>query len=348
MNNDKLQQLKENIIIQLGRVDDNLEKVNEIKVQLLGKKGLINQHMADLKNLSGEEKKEKAQILNQVKQEITKLINDKTTQITQKLEKERLLSERIDVTADFDQFNEGNLHVNEIVADFMKEIFVNLGFEISNAPLIDSDKNNFEDLNIAKDHPAREMQDTFYLDPHTLLRTHATNTTSQDLKRHNGEFKSVAIGKVFRRDSDDATHSHQFMQIDGVCVSKDASLAQLIGTLTYVVKKVFGETLDTRIRPSYFPFTEPSLEIDVECSNCNKKGCSKCKQSGWVEILGCGMLHPNVLTNCGYDASEYKGFAFGIGLERIAILSYNIKDIRNMYTNDLRFNKQFSTFKGGK
>ena len=327
---------------------NNISEVNEFKVSLLGKKGLINQKLSELKDLDPEQRKEKSIVLNKLKGEIASVISAKISHINEEKQKQELLEQRIDVTATPDIYNLGSHHVNDMIADFVKKIFLDLGWEVANAPIVDTDKNNFEDLNIAENHPARDMQDTFYLSDNELLRTHATNTTSQELKKREGEFAYVTVGKVFRRDTDDATHSHQFMQIDGSYVSKDANMSQLIGTLDHFAKKLFGEDLDTRIRPSYFPFTEPSIELDVECSNCRKEGCNKCKQSGWIEILGGGMLHPNVLENNGYDSSKYRGFAFGIGLERISILSYRINDIRQIYTNDLRFNKQFKMKKGVK
>lgn len=277
---ENLNNLIEEIKIQLENSNDDLNVIKDIKVKLLGKKGVINAYMAKLKGLDPSEIKEKAKSLNLVKKEASDLINSKIQEIEAKKEEQKILSERIDVTASFDDYNVGTNHITNIVADYIKDLFIQLGFSIESASHIDSDKNNFEDLNITKSHPARDMQDTFYIDANTLLRTHTTNTTSKMLKQNEGEFKYATVGKVFRRDSDDATHSHQFMQIEGACISKTASVAELKGTLSFIAKKLFGEDLDTRIRPSYFPFTEPSIELDVECSNCYKKGCAKCKNSG--------------------------------------------------------------------
>lgn len=224
----------------------------------------------------------------------------------------------------------------------LQELFLGMGYKIAEGPEVELDVFNFELLNVPKGHPARDMQDTFYISDNLLLRTQTSSVQARTLLASNGKpVKIVCPGKVFRRDDDDATHSHQFMQFEGLVVDKNITMSDLKGTLLLVAKKMFGEDRVIRLRPSYFPFTEPSVEVDVSCFKCGGKGCSLCKNSGWIEVLGAGMVHPNVLRDCGYDPEVYRGFAFGIGIERVTMFRHGIDDIRHFYTNDARFLKQF-------
>ena len=224
----------------------------------------------------------------------------------------------------------------------LQELFLGMGYKIAEGPEVELDVFNFELLNVPKGHPARDMQDTFYISDNLLLRTQTSSVQARTLLASNGKpVKIVCPGKVFRRDDDDATHSHQFMQFEGLVVDKNITMSDLKGTLLLVAKKMFGEDRVIRLRPSYFPFTEPSVEVDVSCFKCGGKGCSLCKNSGWIEVLGSGMVHPNVLRDCGYDPEVYRGFAFGIGIERVTMFRHGIDDIRHFYTNDARFLKQF-------
>ena len=228
----------------------------------------------------------------------------------------------------------------------IEDLFIGMGYEVAEGPEVEMDHYNFELLNLPKDHPARDMQDTFYIDPTTLLRTHTSPVQARTMLAKGGKpIKIICPGKVYRRDDDDATHSHQFMQVEGLVLGKNISLGDLKGTLLAVARKIFGDEREIRLRPSYFPFTEPSVEVDVTCFKCGGKGCSMCKGSGWIEVLGAGMVNNNVLTMCGYDPNEIQGFAFGIGVERFTMLKYGIDDIRNFYLSDIRFLKQFKVVK---
>ena len=235
------------------------------------------------------------------------------------------------------------MHPLSIIVSQLEELFLGMGYQIAEGPEVESDYFNFELMNLPKGHPARDMQDTFYIDENTLMRTHTSPVQAHTLlaAKGKGPIKVICPGKTYRRDDDDATHSHQFTQIEGLVVDENISMAHLKGTLLEFAKKMFGNNREIRFRPSYFPFTEPSIEVDVSCFNCGGKGCNICKGTGWIEILGAGMVHPNVLNMCGYDSNKYTGFAFGIGPERIAMLKYGIPDIRYFYTNDIRFLKEF-------
>ena len=259
---------------------------------------------------------------------------------------EKLEQEKIDITLDGYQPKVATMHPLNLVQQEIEDLFIGLGYTVAEGPEVELDFYNFERANIPKDHPARDMQDTFYIDPNTLLRTHTTAMQMRELEKAKGQvpIKLICPGKVYRRDDDDATHSHQFMQCEGLVVGENITLADLKGTLEYMASTMFGQGRTVRFRPSYFPFTEPSVEVDVSCPFCDGKGCNVCKGSGWIEILGAGMVHPNVLRMNGFDPEKYSGFAFGVGLERVAMLKYGIDDIRNFYTNDVRFLKTFDRF----
>ena len=256
---------------------------------------------------------------------------------------EQLEKETIDVTLPGKVMSIGNRHILTQVTEEIEDLMIGMGYEIMEGPEIEIDEYNFEKLNLPKDHPARDMQDTFYITEDTLLRTHTSPVQVRTMLEKGGKepIKILCPGKVYRRDDDDATHSHQFMQIEGLVVDEKTNMADLKGTLLAIANKMFGEGRKIRLRPSYFPFTEPSVEVDISCHNCNGKGCNICKGTGWIEVLGAGMVNNNVLEASGYDSTKYRGFAFGIGVERIAMLKYIINDIRQFYTNDQRFNKQF-------
>lgn len=266
----------------------------------------------------------------------------KEQELTEKELKQQLLNEKIDVTLEGKKFSLACLHPLTQLIQKIYATFLRLGYQIIESPEIETEKNNFTKLNMPPGHPAREMQDTFYLNNNLLLRTHTTNIQSRILSENpNTELKIVSVGKVYRRDDDDATHTHQFTQVDCFAVGKDISFAHLKGTLELLAKELFGEQQVIRLRPSYFPFTEPSVEVDAACVQCQQKGCEVCKKSGWVEIAGAGLIHPQVLQNCGFDSKIYSGFAFAFGLERLLMIKHGIEDIRNFYLNDIQFLRQF-------
>ena len=316
--------------------------LNEVKALYLGKKSKLQGIMSQMKDLTIEERKELGQKSNEFKVKIEKLIEEKRQELADKIINEKLQKESIDVTLPGKKVHVGYLHPLQKVVDEIEEVFIGMGYDIAEGPEVEEDLYNFEMLNLPKGHPAREMQDSFYINETTLLRTHTSPVQAHTLLKAKGKpIKIICPGKVYRRDNDDATHSHQFMQCEGLVVGENVTMADLKGTLTTLASSIFGDKLAVRFRPSFFPFTEPSVEVDVQCFKCGGKGCSLCKGSGWIEVLGAGMVHPNVLRMAGYDTNKYQGFAFGVGIERIAMLRYGIDDIRGFYTNDIRFLKQF-------
>lgn len=318
-------------------------ELNEVKANYLGKKSPLQEIMKIMKDLSIEDKKEFGQKVNEFKQLIEVMIETQRIKLEDKLIEAKLSSEAIDVTLPGKSFATGTTHPITQIIEEIEDIFIGMGYEVAEGPEIELDHYNFELLNVPQGHPAREMQDSFYITESVLLRTHTSPVQARTMLRLNGKpLRIICPGKVYRRDDDDATHSHQFTQIEGLVVDKDISMSDLKGTLSILVKKMFGNDRNIRFRPSFFPFTEPSVEVDISCFKCGGKGCNMCKQSGWIEILGAGMVHPNVLSSCGYDPNVMKGFAFGVGIERVALLRYGIDDIRNLYTNDLRFLNQFA------
>ena len=317
-------------------------ELNDKKAFYLGKKSPLNELMKSMATLSVEEKKTLGMEINNFKKQIEELVQAKRKAIDDELIKLKLDSETIDVTMPGKVVQTGTIHPLRKVIEELEDIFLGMGYNVAEGPEVEFDKYNFEMLNVPVGHPARDMQDSFYVTENTLLRTQTSSVQVRTLLAAKGEpIKIVCPGRVYRRDDDDATHSHQFMQIEGLVVDADITLSDLKGTLKAVVKKMFGADRKIRFRPSYFPFTEPSVEVDVSCFKCGGKGCPICKKSGWIEILGAGMVHPNVLEMSGYDTTKYRGFAFGIGVERVAMLRYGIDDIRNLYINDTRFLKQF-------
>ena len=322
------------------------QELQDIRIAYLGKKGSIQSLMAEMKNLPKEEKPVFGQQVNAVKQEVTVALSEKMEELKKAELAESLKKEKIDITLEGDKMERGTVHPLTMIQQELEDLFIGMGYKVAEGPEVELDYYNFELANLPKDHPARDMQDTFYIDPNTLLRTHTTAMQMRELEKAKGQLpiKLICPGKVYRRDDDDATHSHQFMQCEGLVVGEHITLADLKGTLEFMADAMFGSGRKVRFRPSYFPFTEPSVEVDVSCPFCNGKGCNVCKGSGWIEILGAGMVHPHVLEMNGFDPEKCSGFAFGVGLERVAMLKYGIDDIRNFYTNDIRFLKNFNRF----
>jgi phenylalanyl-tRNA synthetase alpha chain len=321
----------------------NMHVLNEVKARFLGKKSAFNDIMKSMKDLSKEERPIVGKETNIAKQKVMAMIDDRKQALHDEQVKRQIEEETIDVTMPGKSFNIGTRHLLTQIIDDIEDVFIGMGYEVMEGPEIEIDEYNFEKLNLPKDHPARDMQDTFYIDETRLLRTHTSPVQVRTMLEKGGKepVKIICPGKVYRRDEDDATHSHQFMQIEGLVVDESTTMADLKGTLLVIAQTMFGKDRKIRMRPSYFPFTEPSVEVDVSCHNCNGKGCHICKQTGWIEVLGAGMVNNNVLEASGYDSQKYQGFAFGAGVERLAMLKYKINDIRLFYTNDLRFNKQF-------
>lgn len=321
---------------------ENVDQLNDFKNIYLSKKSELMSFMSKMKELKGEERSKFGQNINEVKNNILKLIEDKKIELEKKALDEKLKKEIIDITLPSVGLSRGSKHLFNSIVDEVSQIFIGMGYKIAEGPEVETDEFNFELLNVPKGHPARDMQDTFFIDDNHLMRSQTSPVQARVMLASNGvgPIKIISPGKVYRRD-DDATHSHQFGQIEGLVIDKNVSLSDLLGTLLLFARSMFGEKREIRMRSSYFPFTEPSVEVDISCFECGGKGCSLCKGTGWIEILGAGMVHPNVLKMCGFDNKEYQGFAFGIGIERVAMLKYGVDDIRRFYANDLRFLKQF-------
>ncbi len=320
---------------------ESLDMVNEIRVSVLGKKGSLKEILKGMKNVPPEERPKVGQMVNEVREQIEAAISDAQKTIERKVLEQRLASETIDVTLPSKRLPMGHSHPNVIALKELERIFVGMGYEVIEGPEVERDYYNFEALNIPADHPAKDEQDTFYINGDILLRTQTSSTQIHAMESGKIPIRMIAPGRVYRSDAVDATHSPTFHQVEGLVVDKGVTFADLKGTLDEFAKKLFGEETKTRFRPHHFPFTEPSAEMDVSCFKCGGKGCGFCKGEGWIEILGCGMVHPHVLEICGIDPNEYSGFAFGVGLERIALLNYEIDDMRLLYENDVRFLKQF-------
>lgn len=331
----------------LGAVQEatELKQLNEIRVHFLGKKGPITAVLRGMREIDPAERPQVGKFANEVRDALQQAIATKqdeleTAQMAAKLEKETL-----DVTLPGTPVKSGTPHVLQQIIDEIEELFLGMGYQVINGPEVEEGHYNFEMMNLPKDHPARDMQDTFYITKDILMRTQTSPVQARTLEKHDfsqGPLKMISPGKVYRRDTDDATHSHQFHQIEGLVVDRHITMADLKGTLQLLARKMFGADRNIRMRPSYFPFTEPSAEVDVSCFKCDGQGCTVCKQTGWIEVLGAGMVHPNVLSMAGVDPEEYGGFAFGLGPDRFAMLKYGVDDIRNFYLNDERFLKQFA------
>ena len=321
----------------------NMHSLNEVKASFLGKKSAFNDIMKSMKDLSKEDRPIIGKETNIAKQKISQWIEQRKVALEAEQVQKQINEETVDVTMPGKSFSTGTVHLLSQIIDDIEDVFVGMGYQVMEGPEVEIDEYNFEKLNLPKDHPARDMQDTFYIDENRLLRTHTSPVQVRTMLEKGGQepVKIICPGKVYRRDEDDATHSHQFMQIEGLVVDENTTMADLKGTLLTIAQTMFGKEREIRMRPSYFPFTEPSVEVDVSCHNCGGKGCNICKHTGWIEVLGAGMVNNNVLEASGYESTKYQGYAFGVGVERLAMLKYKINDIRMFYTNDLRFNSQF-------
>ncbi|MDX6152041.1 phenylalanine--tRNA ligase subunit alpha [Marinococcus sp. PL1-022] len=340
---ERLEELQQEALQQIEEAGDTKE-LEQVRVKYLGKKGPITEVLRGMGQLSKEERPVVGQKGNEVREAIQERLEKKTKMLADEALKEKLNKETLDVTLPGRKVQRGAKHPLTSVVEEIEDIFIGMGFEVTEGPEVETDYYNFEAMNLPKDHPARDMQDSFYVSSDLLLRTQTSPVQARSMERHHGEgpVKIICPGKVYRRDDDDATHSHQFMQIEGLMVDENIRMSDLKGVLETFVKKYFGEEREIRLRPSYFPFTEPSAELDVSCGICAGEGCRICKHTGWIEVLGCGMVHPRVLEMSGFDPDVYSGFAFGMGVERFSLLKYGIDDIRHFYTNDMRFLKQFT------
>ena len=323
----------------------NLKELDEVRVKFLGKKGELTTLVKVMSELSDEEKPRIGKIINDARTQIKNLIDDKKAELkTQELQK-KLASEKIDVTLPARKVYRGHLHPLTLTLNRVKEIFISMGYTVEEGPEVETDYFNFEALNLPKDHPARDMQDSFYITEEILLRTQTSPVQARTMQKNtaNAPIRMIAPGRVYRRDNYDASHSPMFTQVEGLVIDEGITFADLKGTLDFFCKKIFGESTQIRLRPSFFPFTEPSTEVDVSCMMCHGKDehCKVCHGSGWLEILGAGEVHPDVLAMSGYDPSKVSGFAFGMGIERIAMLTYGIDDLRLFFENDVRFLNQF-------
>ena len=343
MNKENILKMKEEINL-LFAEDIDMKKLNDLKVEYLGKTGKITELSKNMKDIPNEEKKEFGMLLN----DLRTLFNEKFETYKEKIDNEelnkKLASEEIDVTLPGNKIPVGSPNILEHIIEEVEEVFMSMGYDVVDGPEIEEDKYNFELLNIPKGHPARDAQDTFYIeDEKILMRSQTSPVQARTMLAAGGNkpIRMICPGKTYRRDADDATHSHQFMQIEGLLVDKNISLSDLKGTFDTIAKKLFGEGCITRFRPGYYQFTEPSVETDISCFVCKGKGCSLCKNTGWITVSGAGMVHPNVLRNCGYDPKVWSGFAFGFGAERLAMLKYGINDIRTFYQTDLRESTTF-------
>ncbi|WP_270789323.1 phenylalanine--tRNA ligase subunit alpha [Enterococcus diestrammenae] len=340
---EKLEALKTETAAKIAAASD-LNVLNQIRVETLGKKGPITEVLRGMKDLSAEERPKVGAFANEIRDELTAAIATKKAELEAAALDLALAKEAIDVTLPGKQIPQGNRHVLTQILEEIEDIFVGMGYQVIEGNEVESDHYNFQRMNLPKDHPARDMQDTFYISNEVLIRTHTSPVQARVMEKHDfsqGPLRMISPGKVFRRDTDDATHSHQFHQIEGLVIDKNVTMADLKGTLEVMMKKMFGADRKIRLRPSYFPFTEPSVEVDVSCFKCGGAGCNVCKHTGWIEILGAGMVHPDVLTMSGIDPEVYSGFAFGLGPDRVAMLRYGVNDIRNFYQNDVRFLSQF-------
>jgi phenylalanyl-tRNA synthetase alpha chain len=339
---ERLNELQKEALQKVAEAAD-LKALNEIRVAYLGKKGPITEVLRGMGQLSAEERPKIGAMANVVREEIASNIEQKQLTLEIAAVNEKLGAEKIDVTLPGRPVKKGEHHPLTKIIEEIEDLFIGMGYTVAEGPEVETDYYNFEALNLPKGHPARDMQDSFYITEEILMRTHTSPVQARTMEKHEGKgpVKIICPGKVYRRDNDDATHSHQFMQIEGLVIDEQIRMSDLKGTLEVFAKTMFGQDREIRLRPSFFPFTEPSVEMDISCKICGGSGCSVCKGTGWIEILGAGMVHPNVLEMAGFDSRKYSGFAFGMGPERIAMLKYGIDDIRHFYTNDIRFLKQF-------
>lgn len=347
MMEEKIKALKAQASEAIKKAAGSLEELDNIRVQFLGKKGELTGILRGMGAVAKEERPRLGKIVNEARSELEKLIAEKNDELKVRAMENRLASEKIDVTLPGRTQALGHLHPLTLTLERIKDIFVHMGFSVEEGPEIERDYFNFEALNLPKDHPARDMQDSFYITEEILMRSQTSPVQARTMQRYsqageaNRPIRMIAPGRVYRRDEYDATHSPMFTQVEGLVIDEGISLADLKGTLETFLRQIFGEKVGVRFRPSFFPFTEPSAEVDISCVMCHGKGCRVCKGTGWLEILGAGMVHPNVLAMSGYDPKKVSGFAFGMGVERIAMLSYGVDDLRLFYDNDMRFLRQF-------
>ena len=337
---DKLEAIKAEALAKIESAEV-VSTLNDVKVAILGKKGELTQVLKSMKDVAPEDRPKVGQMVNEARQAIETALDEKTKSINRALRAEKMKRETIDVTLPGVKKLTGHRHPNQIALEDLERVFIGMGYEIVEGPEVEYDKYNFELLNIPANHPAKDEQDTFYITKDILLRTQTSPVQARIMEQGKLPIRILSPGRVFRSDEVDATHSPSFHQVEGLVVDKGITMADLKGTLDQFAKEFFGEKTKTKFRPHHFPFTEPSAEVDITCFKCGGKGCRVCKGSGWIEILGCGMVHPHVLEMCGIDPEEYSGFAFGIGLERITLLKYEIDDMRLLYENDTRFLNQF-------
>ena len=341
---EKLQQIKEKTIYEINSVN-SLQELIELKVKVLGKKGELTEILRGMKDLLPEERPIIGEIVNNIRNEIEEKLNNKKIILEQEELNKKLENERIDITLPSKKMIRGSKHPINRTIEQIQDLFISMGYDVIDGPELETDEFCFERLNLPKGHPARDMQDSFYITNEYLLRTQTSAVQARTMlnNEEKSSIRMICTGKTYRRE-DDATHSHQFNQVEGLVIDKkenNVSLADLKGTLEIFVKEMIGKDSKLRFRPSYFPFTEPSYEVDVNCFKCGGKGCNLCKQTGWIEILGAGIVHPDVLKMNGYNPEKYSGFAFGTGIDRLAMFKYGITDMRYLYTNDVRFLKQF-------
>ncbi len=337
---DELQKIKEEALRAIENAQ-NMDVLNELRVAYLGKKGALTNLLKSLKDIPNEEKPKFGQMVNEARERIESGLHEAMESVLSKARAEKLKRESIDVSLPAKRRVGGHKHPNQIALEEVEKIFIGMGYEVVEGPEIEYDEYNFTKLNIPANHPAKDEQDTFYINKDIVLRTQTSPVQARMMEQGKLPVRMISPGRVFRSDEVDATHSPSFHQIEGMVIDKNITFSDLKGTLAEFAKKLFGEETKVKFRPHHFPFTEPSAEVDVSCFKCKGKGCRMCKGSGWIEILGCGMIHPKVFDMCGVDKNIYQGFAFGLGLERIALLKYEIDDMRLLYENDIRFLKQF-------
>ena len=337
---ERLQAIKEEAITKIKNAED-MDILNEIRVEILGKKGQLTEVLKGMKDVAPEERPKVGQLVNDTRNAIEEKMEEVREKLAAKAREAKLKAEVIDVTLPAKKNKVGHKHPNTLALEELERIFVGMGYEVVEGPEVEFDYYNFEALNIQANHPAKDEQDTFYINKNIVLRTQTSSVQARVMENTKPPIRIVSPGRVFRSDQVDATHSPSFHQIEGLVIDRNVTMADLKGTLEQFAKELFGKDTQIKFRPHHFPFTEPSAEADVSCFVCGGKGCKVCKGEGWIELLGCGMVHPNVLKSCGIDPEEYSGFAFGFGVERIAMAKFGIDDMRLLYENDTRFLKQF-------
>ena len=337
---DQLKSIREHVAEELKNIQDS-NALEQLRVRVLGKKGELTAILRGMGKLPAEERPKMGQIVNETREKLESAIDEAAAALRQREKEFRLKRETIDVTLPGKTRTAGSLHPMNIVLDDLLDIFTGMGFEMVEGPEIEYDHYNFELLNVPKNHPARDAQDTFYVDDNVVLRSQTSPVQARVMTTRKPPIRIISPGRVYRADEVDATHSPVFHQIEGLVIDENISIGDLKGTLDTFAERLYGKGIVTRFRPSFFPFTEPSAEVDLTCAACGGKGCRMCKGTGWIEVLGAGMVNPKVLDMCGIDSKKYSGFAFGMGIERLTILKYNVPDMRYLYENDLRFLKQF-------